>query len=278
MDELQVKPGSKRIPQVDKMLRHPLLLSLQNEFRREVLAEITRRVLADYRSQDSESLPDDLDSIALEIQLRLTNLSAGNLRKVVNGTGIILSTNLGRAPLPKAAVDKVSEILQGYSNLEVNLKNGKRGERVSAVEELLSMLTNCQSAIIVNNNAAAVLLAVTALADRKEVIISRGELIEIGGSFRLPDVIESAGASLKEVGTTNRTRAADYQRAITKNTGMILKCHRSNFEISGFTEIAKTADLVALGKKAPCAGCGRLGKRRLNRLFKNRHEVRTNCR
>ncbi len=249
MEESPVKPGSKRVPQVDKMLRHPLILSLQNEFRREVLAEVTRRVLADYRSQDSESLPDDLDSIAAEIQLRLTNLSAGNLRKVVNGTGIILSTNLGRAPLPKAAVDKVTEILQCYSNLEVNLKNGKRGERVSAVEELLSMLTNCQSAIIVNNNAAAVMLAVTALANRKEVIISRGELIEIGGSFRLPDVIESAGASLKEVGTTNRTRAQDYQSAITENTGMILKCHRSNFEISGFTEMAKTADLVTLGAK-----------------------------
>ncbi|CAN5136257.1 L-seryl-tRNA(Sec) selenium transferase [soil metagenome] len=249
MDELQAEPGSKRIPQVDKMLRHALLLSLQNDFRREVLAEITRRVLADYRSQDGEGLPDDLDSIATEIQLRLTNLSAGNLRKVVNGTGIILSTNLGRAPLPKAAVDKVAEILQGYSNLEVNLKNGKRGERVNAVQELLSILTNCQSAIIVNNNAAAVMLAVTALANQKEVIISRGELIEIGGSFRLPDVIESAGASLKEVGTTNRTRAGDYQHAITKNTGMILKCHRSNFEISGFTESAKTADLVALGAK-----------------------------
>ncbi|MBS1957362.1 MAG: L-seryl-tRNA(Sec) selenium transferase [Cyanobacteria bacterium SZAS-4] len=247
MDELQVKPDSRRIPQVDKMLRHPLLLSLQNEFRREVLAEITRRVLADYRSPDSGSLPDD-DSIANQIQTRLTNLSVGNLRKIVNGTGIILSTNLGRAPLAKAAVDKIAEILQGYSNLEVNLKNGKRGERATAVKELLSLLTNCQSAIIVNNNAAAVMLAVTALAHKKEVIISRGELIEIGGSFRLPDVIESAGASLKEVGTTNRTRAADYQKVITENTGMILKCHRSNFEISGFTEMAKTADLVAIGK------------------------------
>lgn len=248
MDELQVKPGSKRIPQVDKMLRHPLLLSLQNEFRRDVLAEIVRRVLADYRSPDSENLPDE-DSIAAEIQTRLNNLSVGNLRKVVNGTGVILSTNLGRAPLPKTAVDKISEILQGYSNLEVNLKNGKRGERATAVKELLSLLTNCQSAIIVNNNAAAVMLAVTALADQKEVIISRGELIEIGGSFRLPDVIESAGASLKEVGTTNRTRVADYQKAITEKTGMILKCHRSNFEITGFTEVAKTADLVAIGKK-----------------------------
>lgn len=248
MDELQAKPDHKRIPQVDKMLRHPLILSLQNEFRREVLAEITRRVLEDYRSPDAQSLPDE-DAIAAQIKTRLGNLSVGNLRKIVNGTGIILSTNLGRAPLPKAAVDRATDILQSYSNLEVNLSNGKRGERASAVKELLSLLTNCESALIVNNNAAAVMLAVTALSNKKEVIISRGELIEIGGSFRLPDVIESAGASLKEVGTTNRTRAADYQTAITKNTGMIFKCHRSNFEISGFTEMAKTADLVTIGSK-----------------------------
>lgn len=249
MENLHVKAESKRIPQVDKMLRHPLIVSLQNEFRPEVLAEITRRVLANYRSPEGESLPDSLDEIAKAIQSRLTNLRSGSLRKIINGTGIILSTNLGRAPLPQAAVEKAREILLGYSNLEVNLKNGKRGERMTAIEELLSILTGCQSAIVVNNNAAAVMLAVTALANKKEVVISRGELIEIGGSFRLPDVIESAGGILREVGTTNRTRVADYQKAIDINTGMILKCHRSNFEISGFTEVAKTAELVALGKK-----------------------------
>lgn len=249
MKESQEKPDTKRVPQVDKMLRHPLVLSLQSDYRHEVLAEVTRRVLANYRSPEADNLPDNLDDIAAEIQARLKNLSVGNLRKVINGTGIILSTNLGRAPLPPSAVEKVTDILLGYSNLEVNLNNGKRGERMSALEESLSLLTRCQSAIVVNNNAAAVMLAVTALSYQKEVIISRGELIEIGGSFRLPDVIESAGGSLKEVGTTNRTRCADYQKAIGKNTGMILKCHRSNFEISGFTETAKTADLVTLGAK-----------------------------
>jgi L-seryl-tRNA(Ser) seleniumtransferase len=249
MTESNEKSRSKRIPQVDKMLRHPLVVSLQNDYRHEVLAEITRKVLANYRSPEAEDLPDNLDDIAEEIRKRLKKLSAGNLRKVINGTGIILSTNLGRAPLSPSAVEKVSDILLGYSNLEVNLQNGKRGERMSALEESLSILTGCQSAIVVNNNAAAVMLAVTAMSYQKEVIISRGELIEIGGSFRLPDVIESAGGSLKEVGTTNRTRSSDYQKAIGKNTGMILKCHRSNFEISGFTETAKTADLVALGRK-----------------------------
>ena len=232
------------------MLRHPILLSLQEEFRREILAEMTRRVLADYRSDGNQNeVPDQIEDIAKEIRSRLMRLIAGNLTKVINGTGIILSTNLGRAPLPLAAVNKAIQILQGYSNLEVDLESGKRGERVSAIEELLSVLTKCEAAILVNNNAAAVMLTVTALAHQKEVVVSRGELIEIGGSFRLPDVIESAGASLKEVGTTNRTRIADYERAINDKTGILLKCHRSNFEISGFTEEANTSDLVALGAK-----------------------------
>ncbi len=230
------------------MLRHPILLSLQEEFRREILAEMTRRVLADYRSDGNQNeVPDQIEDIAKEIRSRLMRLIAGNLTKVINGTGIILSTNLGRAPLPLAAVNKAIQILQGYSNLEVDLESGKRGERVSAIEELLSVLTKCEAAILVNNNAAAVMLTVTALAHQKEVVVSRGELIEIGGSFRLPDVIESAGASLKEVGTTNRTRIADYERAINDKTGILLKCHRSNFEISGFTEEVNTAELVALG-------------------------------
>jgi L-seryl-tRNA(Ser) seleniumtransferase len=245
MDKLNRSP--ERIPQVDKVLRHPLLLSMQNQFRREILAEVTRRVFSDYRSVETSDFPEDLDAIAADIQNKLTNLIAGNLTRVVNGTGIILSTNLGRAPLPEAAVSKAIEILQSYSNLEIDLQNGKRGERVSAVEELLSLITKCESAILVNNNAAAVMLTVTALAHEKEVVVSRGELIEIGGSFRLPDVIQSAGASLKEVGTTNRTRIADYERAIGAKTGILLKCHRSNFEITGFTETAKTAELVALG-------------------------------
>lgn len=246
MNESHAKPGAQRIPQVDKMLRHPLVMSLKNDYRHEVLSEITRRVLANYRSLDAAKVPENLDDIAAEIESRLKKLRAGSLRKVINGTGIILSTNLGRAPLPQNTVDKLSEILRGYSNLEVNLQNGKRGERMSALTELLSILTGCESAIVVNNNAAAVVLAVSALASKKEVIISRGELIEIGGSFRLPEVIESAGGILKEVGTTNRTRAADYQKAVNTMTGMILKCHRSNFEISGFTETAKTADLVKI--------------------------------
>ncbi|HEY9679949.1 MAG TPA: L-seryl-tRNA(Sec) selenium transferase [Drouetiella sp.] len=240
----------KRIPQVDKVLRHPQLVALQSEFRRDVIAEVARRVLQSYRSQEKQiQFSESLDEVAIDIENRLKELVEGNLRKVINGTGIILSTNLGRAPLPEAAVKKASEILHGYANLEIDLDDGKRGERIETISELLALLTKCEAAIIVNNNAAAVVLAVRALAHEKEVIVSRGELIEIGGSFRLPDVIESAGASLKEVGTTNRTRASDFEKSISEKTGFLLKCHRSNFEITGFTESASTAELVAIGAK-----------------------------
>jgi L-seryl-tRNA(Ser) seleniumtransferase len=146
-------------------------------------------------------------------------------------------------------VERLSGLLPGYCSLEIDLKTGKRGERTKVLEELLSLLTGCEAAIVVNNNAGAVMLAVSALSYGKEVIVSRGELIEIGGSFRLPDVIVSAGGVLKEVGTTNRTRADDYRKAVTPNTGILLRCHRSNFAITGFTEEAAMGDLVKLSKE-----------------------------
>jgi L-seryl-tRNA(Ser) seleniumtransferase len=167
---------------------------------------------------------------------------------VINGTGVILNTNLGRAPLPKRIAEELAQTLAGYCALEIDLDSGKRGERTSAVEEILSLLTGCESAVMVNNNAAAVMLTVAALSKDKEVIVSRGELIEIGGSFRLPDVIVAAGGVLREVGTTNRTRSEDYAQAINDKSGMLLKCHRSNFEISGFTEEADLKDLSKIAK------------------------------
>lgn len=258
MAETRPTAHSKRIPQVDKVLRHPILLARQKEIRHEVLAEVTRRRLADYRSDESnEELT--LDEIATQIETRLQRLLAGSLRRVINGTGIILSTNLGRAPLPEAAIAKAHDVLSGYSNLELDMDSGKRGERTNAMEELLSVLTGCESAILLNNNAAAVMLAVNSLARDKEVIVSRSELIEIGGSFRLPDVIESAGGKLREVGTTNRTRISDYDNAISQRTGLLLKCHRSNFEITGFTEEVTTQALVELGQKKTIAVIEDLG-------------------
>ena len=224
--------------------------------RREVLAEIARRKIAELRA-DLNKNSDSKMKAAKEISSagvtqavidEALRLSGGGIRKVINGTGVVLSTNLGRAPLPDFAVKRLSEAMSGYSNLEFDLDLGKRGERTQNVSELLSVLVGCQSAIVVNNNASAVMLAVKALSDGKETIVSRGELIEIGGSFRLPDVITSSGAVLKEVGTTNRTRAKDYKNAISERSGMMLKCHRSNYQITGFTEEASLAELAEISK------------------------------
>lgn len=274
---------SIKIPQVDKVLNHQRLKSLANELRRDVLANLCRRELhalrqtifgnkngspsesdksleadkeAEYSSKinddESENLSSDnsLDAIAERIYLKAIRLREPGLRKVINGTGVILNTNLGRAPLPAGIGERLKEIAAGYTNLELNLETGKRGERGTKLEELLQVLTGCERAVVVNNNAASVMLTVAALSNGKEVIVSRGELIEIGGSFRLPDVIEAAGGCLREIGTTNRTRISDYKNAVSEKTGLILKCHRSNFEISGFTEEATLEELVALGSSA----------------------------
>jgi L-seryl-tRNA(Ser) seleniumtransferase len=259
------------IPQVDRLLNHEMLKSLAGEISQQALAQLIRLELNELReslySPDSartdktaesdnkknsnqKNFAGDIDNLAANVLERVNQLLSPGLRKVVNGTGVILNTNLGRAPLPINIGKRIEGIAGGYTNLELDLESGKRGERGTKLEELCRILLNCQKAIIVNNNASSVMLAVAALAHCKEVIVSRGELIEIGGSFRLPDVIQSAGGVLKEVGTTNRTRASDYEKAISANTGMILKCHRSNFAITGFTQEASVSELVAIGKQA----------------------------
>jgi L-seryl-tRNA(Ser) seleniumtransferase len=168
----------------------------------------------------------------------------GKLQPVINATGVVVHTNLGRAPWAPQALDAVARVAGGYCDLELDLASGTRGGRLRGPNELLAFLTGCEAALVVNNNAAAVLLALTALARGKEVICSRGELVEIGGSFRVPDVIASGGARLVEVGTTNRTRASDYAAAIGPDTALLLKVHPSNFRIVGFTEEPDRADLV----------------------------------
>lgn len=258
-----------KFPQVDRVLREPILAELSNSFRRDVLADLVREDLAKLRkkyegdvsavagksgngkkSSAPSSDPTLLDPVEVARRVAETarSLLRGGVRRVINGTGVILNTNLGRAPLPLATLNKLTEIGQGYTSLEIDVETGKRGERTAMVSRLLGLLTGSESAIVVNNNASAVMLAVSALARGKEVIVSRGELIEIGGSFRLPDVITAAGGTLKEVGTTNRTRASDFSNAITENTGMMMRCHRSNFEITGFTEEAKLHDLVKISE------------------------------
>jgi len=172
-----------------------------------------------------------------------------HLRRAINATGVLLHTNLGRATLAPSAVATVAEVAAGHATLEVEAETGGRGDRQRVIAALFRALTGAEDAVVVNNNAAATVLAVAAVASGREVILSRGQLVEIGGHFRLPEVIVQSGAHLVEVGTTNRTRIADYERAITANTGMLLRCHPSNFQVMGFTEEASLAELVALGRE-----------------------------
>ena len=190
--------------------------------------------------------PGDLGERLLE---ELHDSRRARLRRVLNATGVIVHTNLGRAPLPDEAMERLREVGSGYSNLEYDLGSGTRGSRQDHIGGILRRLTGAEAALVVNNNAAAVLLALAALAEGREVVVSRGELIEIGDGFRIPDVLTRSGARLVEVGTTNRTRAADYERAIGPETGLLLRVHQSNFRVIGFAEQPATAELAAVAAR-----------------------------
>jgi len=206
--------------------------------------EAARTVLAHAREQiRAGSDPGDLGE---RLRQELAAARAPRLRRVINATGVIVHTNLGRAPLAAAALDQVVDAARGYSNLEYDLDAGGRGSRQSHVADLVSRLTGAEAALVVNNNAAAVMLALATLAEGREVLVSRGELIEIGDGFRIPDVLTRSGARLHEVGTTNRTRAADYENAIGPDTAVLLRVHQSNFRVVGFTEQPQLAELAEL--------------------------------
>jgi L-seryl-tRNA(Ser) seleniumtransferase len=208
--------------------------------------EAARTVLSRAREQiRAGANPGDLGE---ELRAELRAARAPRLRRVLNATGVIVHTNLGRAPLAAAALEQVADAAGGYSNLEYDLEAGARGSRQTHVAELLRRLTGAEAALVVNNNAAAVLLALAALAEGREVLVSRGELIEIGDGFRIPDVLARSGAHLREVGTTNRTRASDYEQAVGAETAVLLRVHQSNFRVVGFTELPSVAELAHVAR------------------------------
>jgi L-seryl-tRNA(Ser) seleniumtransferase len=245
----------RRIPSVDELLAQPRLAALAGRVDRSLLVEVTRAVLAEVRATiagDPGFTVQALDPSSLEerIAAQVERILARSLQPVINATGVILHTNLGRAPLPPAVIEEFRRTVTQYTNLEYDLAAGARGKRDVHTARLLERLTGAESAIVVNNCAAAVLMVLAALAKGGEVIVSRGELIEIGDGFRIPEIMAESGAVLREVGTTNRTRVADYENAIHEKTRLLLRVHPSNFAITGFAEKPSLEELVALSRRS----------------------------
>ena len=244
----------RELPSVDRLLAHARTVPSLESFSREYVTRQCRVILEELRTaiQDGRApAPPDLDETAILARLvqRIDGEGNSKLRRVVNATGTILHTNLGRALLPQSAVKALSEAADHTVNLEYDLQRGHRGRREDLIEGLLRDLTGAEAATVVNNNAAAVLLCLNTLAEGREVIVSRGELIEIGGAFRLPEIMTKSGAILKEVGTTNRTHPADYEQAIGQRTGLLLKVHTSNYSIVGFSSAVGLTELAAIGAR-----------------------------
>ena len=248
-------PDFRTIPSIERLRQRPAVRALEARFGTEATVDALRAAAADVRSAiagGDAALPDEAAVVArteADAASRLTELFRPSLQPVINATGVVIHTNLGRAPLAGAAIDRVIEVARGYSSIEYDLGHGTRGRRDVHAEALLCRLTGAEAAVVVNNNAAATMLVLAALAAGREVIVSRGELVEIGGGFRIPDVMAQSGAVLREVGTTNRTRGADLAAAINERTALLLRVHPSNFRIEGFTERPSLADFVTLGRK-----------------------------
>src|SRR5437764_12058532 len=244
----------RKIPSVDELLLQPRLAALSKRADRNLVVEVTRAALADLRARitgDSNWTAISLDSASVEelISDQVEKILSRSLQPVINATGVILHTNLGRAPLPERVVDEFRRTATQYSNLEYDLEAGARGKRDVHTSELLTRLAGAEVGIVVNNCAAAVLVTLAAFARGGEVIVSRGELIEIGDGFRIPEIMEQSGALLREVGTTNRTRLADYENSINEKTRLLLRVHPSNFKVTGFTDKPSLEELVALSRR-----------------------------
>lgn len=239
------------IPSIECLLEKLLNQPEVKGFSREIIVERLRVAVQVARDQlrQNQVVDVSVDGLVERVKGQLFKMASCSLRKVVNATGVVLHTNLGRAPLGKNAVRVVDGIMSGYSTLEYNVATGERGSRYAHVVDKLCTLTGAEDVLVVNNNAAAVLLVLSVLANDREVIVSRGQLVEIGGSFRVPDVLKQSGARLVEVGTTNKTHIADFERAITEATAVILKVHTSNYRIVGFTAQPQDKELVALAQK-----------------------------
>lgn len=244
----------RSIPKVDVLLEDKKIISLIEKYHRDVVVDVIREEIEKIREEiktnnDFDFINKRINNLVESISKSVEKTYSYNIRKVINGTGTILHTNLGRSIISKKHANYLSDIVTSYSNLEYNLEDGKRGERYSHFEKLICKITGAESAMAVNNNAAAVMLVLSSIAKEKEVIVSRGELVEVGGKFRIPDVMESSNAHLVEIGTTNKTHLEDYENAINENTGALLKVHTSNFKILGFTESVSIKEICDLGKE-----------------------------
>lgn len=241
----------RKLPKIDELLKTELVQDMMKSYSRTIVLDSLREAIEHYREG---ILKDTINSVSVEEILDLStkilqDKDKMHLRRVINATGTVIHTNLGRSILGKKAIENVINVAVNYNNLEYDIEAGKRGSRYSHIEELIVALTGAEAALVVNNNAAAIMLVLDTLAKNKEAVVSRGELVEIGGSFRIPEVMKFSGATLVEVGTTNRTHLYDYENSITENTGVFLKVHTSNFKVCGFTEAVPLRDLVELGQK-----------------------------
>ncbi len=244
----------KKIPGVDRLLMSPEIAKASGVYPKSVVLISINQVLDELRArirngEDLDGFELRIESVADMVMDRLSIVTRPSLRPVINATGVVVHTNLGRSLLADRVVKRMKSIASGYSNLEYSLEKGIRGSRYSHVEDILRELTSAESAMVVNNNAAAVLICLETLAKDREVVISRGELVEIGGSFRIPDVMRKSGAIMVEVGTTNKTHLSDYEEVIGPETGLLLKVHTSNFQIVGFTEEVPLTELGRLGRR-----------------------------
>ncbi|HDH05009.1 MAG TPA: L-seryl-tRNA(Sec) selenium transferase, partial [Nitrospirae bacterium] len=248
---MNIRERLSQLPSVDECLKSSHAQNWLETFYRKTVIRSIREVIDSRRKEilNGASPDPSIDTIAGDIEKAIRQYSAYKLRPLINATGVVIHTNLGRSILSNRAIENVAATAGSYSNLEYEIPKGKRGKRYSHIKDIIKELTGAEDAIVVNNNAAAVLICLDTFAKGKEVIVSRGELVEIGGSFRIPDVMKSSGAILREVGATNKTHLPDYENAVCGNTGLLLKVHQSNYKVIGFTEEVPIEKLVKLGRE-----------------------------